>query len=106
VQAEWYAIEDLVRSGIIADEKVSQFDAEIHFDPDKYTVTEDAKSGGFRVRVLFDTLRHDTYHYPTYLILCSLVIFAVLIGGGVVVIVVVVFFGGGYDLARKIEHGS
>ena len=34
--AEWYAVEDMVKSKLIANHKISQFCVELHFDPAKY----------------------------------------------------------------------
>ena len=52
--AEWFAIEDLVNSKIIEHRRASQFAVELHFDPAKYTLIEDAESGGFTVVQLAD----------------------------------------------------
>ena len=52
--AEWFAIEDLVNSKIIDNRRALQFAVELHFDPAKYQLREDAASGGFTVTQIED----------------------------------------------------
>ena len=48
--AEWYAVQDMVKSNLISGKKIKQFCVELHFDPLKYRViTSGRPDGGFGV---------------------------------------------------------